>query len=579
MAPRVPTKRKIALERVPSPAQSTPEALQHDENVPVFDHTQRLGDWDTSDDEYHIIQKRRRLNDRRRRFVYKPDDPAVMMRGGLNSVNADDDLNDVPGIHIEDSRRAREERRAAKATWDAKDAARNKKRLSDVVKHAAEIAKSFGQKKVRTSLAQDEESSDQSKVSTDASRNTNSTVNTSRTSHEDASFPGDSLLDQTVSTASPESIRRPASALKSRINGTPATEASVLNLSMFKRRTRQPSMVRMVKERQSMLNSTNVGFDNDSLSDLNDSFEFNPDGESTPLHIRSNLDTHSRILTTEEVLVPSTIPPVTAISEAEGAREDSSQIDSENAIDQDEDETELPTATAEPQLHSTPPMGDADDPISVSSTMAEPLSSSPLKQIDTNNHRIPSSPPAHIKRKRNAAVYTENLKSMMPKRRQTVRPSDPEDEFAMAVDGDEDELSFVPYRARTGRSKTPGRTNAKNVSDKRNKTFHHKKVSSISGSQVSKTYGRKRVRQTTTPPTDASDVEDDDFADYASGTKATGKSTNKKEKTTSTQFSKSKQGKTLANKFANIDAFEMEFEEIAPPEKPDTGRSSSPQYR
>ena len=80
-----------------------------------------------------------------------------------------------------------------------------------------------------------------------------------------------------------ESLAQPQSALKA--VGTPAIETSVLALTKFKRRARQPSMISLVQQ------STDLGdLDEFELDDFDD---FDPENESTPLNLTKSKDTAS----------------------------------------------------------------------------------------------------------------------------------------------------------------------------------------------------------------------------------------------------------------------------------------------
>ncbi|PSN69216.1 hypothetical protein BS50DRAFT_609363 [Corynespora cassiicola Philippines] len=105
---------------------------------------------------------------------------------------------------------------------------------------------------------------------------TESSVHEAMEQEDDSTGFGDNLLTFTsLDSNSPAHGTRPPSAIK--VGATPAHESSILALTKFKRRPRQPSLLRMVHQ------TTDVE-DNDLDVDIHDFDDFHPDDESTPLH-------------------------------------------------------------------------------------------------------------------------------------------------------------------------------------------------------------------------------------------------------------------------------------------------------
>jgi len=225
----------------------------------------------------------------------------------------------------------------------------------------------------------------------------------------------------------------PASAL--RVRSTPAAEASILALANFKRRPRQPSIIRQVQ----LASETGDRYDFDDLE---------PEDESTPLHLnkrrtRSSLNSQhensaapatssSRKRKFSEVQVAATQPsPLLASSPPPSPRPASTPGLSRSSS------PALPSRAA--ALPARPP----------SPTLADPLSSSSAApSIRASKRRRPSRAPAAAAaaappktrlaaKARAAAVSTAALQSLLPKprRRGRARAASP---FAVPSDGDGD---------------------------------------------------------------------------------------------------------------------------------------------
>jgi len=231
--------------------------------------------------------------------------------------------------------------------------------------------------------------------------------------------------------------KAPASAL--RVRSTPAAEASILALANFKRRPRQPSIIRQVQ----LASETGDRYDFDDLE---------PEDESTPLHLnkrrtRSSLNlqheksaapatSSSRKRKFSEVQVPATQrSPLLASSPPPSPRHASSRGLSSSPT--------LPS-----RQHGLPPRP-------ASPTLADPLSSSSAAPADdvpsarASKRRRPSHAPhaapktrLAAKTRASAAVSTAALQSLLPKPRRgrAARRAAP---FDVPSDGDDDEPDDV----------------------------------------------------------------------------------------------------------------------------------------
>ncbi|EAT80061.2 hypothetical protein SNOG_12763 [Parastagonospora nodorum SN15] len=103
---------------------------------------------------------------------------------------------------------------------------------------------------------------------------------------EEAAQEGDTsgfgdLTFSSFGSESPLHGTRPPSAMK--VGATPAHEASILALTNFKRRARQPSLLRMVQQTTDVEDNDQSGLDDTDNFDFDD---FLPHAESTPLNVR-----------------------------------------------------------------------------------------------------------------------------------------------------------------------------------------------------------------------------------------------------------------------------------------------------
>lgn len=420
--------------------------------------------------------------------------------------------------------------------------------------------------------------------------------------------PALSEVDSLYASPSPVRTTNPQSTLKAQ--GTPAIDTSILALANFKRRPRQPSILRMVQQTS------------DNEEDFDD---FNPDDESTPLNLHKNVDqegggkgtgrrsstsihtsgSRKRKLSSPDIQVPRSSPPaMPSPTEGRGGSISPSEPSS------------LPEHIAETQE------GDIreeqqQDPEIWSETMAPPKSSSPLPNSpimtkackshgekkgrqtssrktrqaqDEDNEGSEDSVGSDaesvtVTRHRKAAprkpsrppnLLTAKLQSLLPRRRYHARngaidqfdiPSSDDIETSMPT-SDEDELQFPASRRTTAARKTDSaRTPVKKGSREAKKTISQtsaKKATPVKTIQaakgVTRTYGNRRVV--------SSDKENESTFIHHELSEEDDEPTE-----VTINHVKSAELAAAAKKFAEVDQWEMEFESV------DIGGESSSPWR
>jgi hypothetical protein len=376
---------------------------------------------------------------------------------------------------------------------------------------------------------------------------------------EDSSGFGDNLLSFTsLDSDSPAHGTRPPSAMK--VGATPAHETSILALTNFKRRPRQPSLLRMVHQ------TTDIE-DND-LDDLGDLEDFHPDAESTPLHAQKSApvsggnDSAVNLSSSGSRGTKRKLSPVVQVPRSSPPYES----DPDMAV------SRSPSPSLPDVIHSTEEAhedqnGGDDDPEILSQTLAPPMSSS-----DYNIDPIedPAESPARLRRrnrrgrsaqaddrddsegeetepakkakgrpkaKKNQGISTAKLQSLLPRRRRNVPREDDEDE--MAFDSDQDELALPPRRQTAARRKPPTPKPAKKASRTAKKT--------LVVPRNTRTYGRRGSSDKEND--EAHEEEEGDFEEGSTIEVATKKP--------------SKALEAIAKQFEDIDAFEMDFESVS----------------
>lgn len=405
-----------------------------------------------------------------------------------------------------------------------------------------------------------------------------------------------------------QSIQYPHSALKAQ--GTPAVETSVLALTNFKRRPRQGSIIRMVQQTSELGDPeapSDVDVEDDpilrGLENTLDNFEdFNPENESTPLHLR-NRETDARAdeprtsssrkrkhaQSDEEIQVPQSSPPIPS---SPPARHQSLSHSSPSASlpevvesTQNSPEVDIYSETMAPPQSSSAPASPVQSPIR---TDKRPKLSG---QHDDENDDVGSPSPDQAKkrksRKKAPAISTAALQSLLPKPRRKARgarhsddydipSSDDDNDTALTLqDSDDDELAQLKTRRRA--TKTPMRKVSGNrkkavktvspASTRKKRASAKAKGKEAGGLKVKKTYSRAAVEKENDGSAGISSDHDSEDAEIVNGgQKPTGSLVLSK-------VAKAKELQEAKKKFAEVDKFEMEFESV------DLGGGSSSPWR
>ncbi|ORY03664.1 hypothetical protein BCR34DRAFT_605153 [Clohesyomyces aquaticus] len=414
----------------------------------------------------------------------------------------------------------------------------------------------------------------------------------------------DSLTDTmftfgSFGSESPAHGTRPPSAMK--ILGTPAHETSVLALKNFKRRPRQPSLLRMV-------NQTTDVEDND-LDDLDDLDDFNPDAESTALNLEEPLSANEhpnnsdlyasasssgsrgrkRKLSSPVVQVPRSSPPFDPPSGADVANSRSASpslpediVESCETVPQTQEEAdpEIMSETMAPPRSSSPPADEIfDSPVKPRQqgkrreTKKKPQYSVDPDSDDDVEPEQPVKSKARQKPKAQS-ISTAKLQSLLPRRRTRVAQGYDEfdirssDEADMApVDSDQDELQLSPRRlASTSKRPVQAKATKKSIRTTKKSTMTAAK-STMTAAKSTTMAAEKGRRNTRTYGRTSSDKENErtfgqqdtcgDVEDITETTINVPKS----------------QLSAIAKQFEEVDAWEMDFESV------DVGGASSSPWR
>lgn len=356
-----------------------------------------------------------------------------------------------------------------------------------------------------------------------------------------------------------------------KIGATPGHEASILALTNFKRRARQPSLLRMVQQTTDVEDNDDSGLDDTDNSEFDD---FLPQGESTPLNVRKTMpedetrnDSGTHVSSSGSRGVKRKLSPVVQVPRSPPPYDPPSGADVESARSPSPSLPEV-VSSREAVIEQT-----QDDPEPLSDTLAPPMSSSPVREVSapvqtpaqtrTRGRGRPSKKapqyeesdaeetetPAKAKRKAKAkaqqSISTAQLKNLLPRRRN--RNLRDRDEFdldsseATPVDSDQDELQMPQPR---GRQRTAaGKLASPKVTKK---SARGKKAVKA---KPTKTYSRRI----------SSDKENEAGTDDA------------EEQTEASIVEHSEKLAAIRKKFEEVDQFELEFETVE-----DVTTSSSP---
>lgn len=373
---------------------------------------------------------------------------------------------------------------------------------------------------------------------------------------EDESIGYGDLSFSSFGSESPAHGTRPPSAIK--VGATPAHEASILALTNFKRRPRQPSLLRMVQQ------TTDVEDNDQSGPDDTDNFDFDdflPEAESTPLNVRRNApedearnDSGAQIPSSGSRGVKRKLSPVVQVPRSSPPVEIPSRVD----------ESELSRSPSLPEILPTreetfKQTQDNSEPLS--ETYAPPMSSSPIRKVsrpvqsptqtrtrqrrnqrktpmydesDAEETETPAKTKRNAKSKAQQSISTAQLKSLLPRRRNRNLDRDEfdiESSEATPIDSDQDELQMPQPRRRQPTQKATKKGRGKKAAPR-----------------VSRTYSR-RV---------SSDKENDHNAEAI------------EEPTEASILEHSSKLAAIRKKFEEVDAFELDFETV------DATTSSSP---
>ncbi|KAJ4370900.1 hypothetical protein N0V86_008594 [Didymella sp. IMI 355093] len=389
----------------------------------------------------------------------------------------------------------------------------------------------------------------------------------------DTSGYGD-LTFSSLNSESPAHGTRPPSAVK--VGATPAHETSILALTNFKRRARQPSLLRMVQQTTDVEDNDESGLSNTDNFDFDD---FLPQDESTPVnkqrtaiekegandsgaHLSSSGSRGRKRKSTPVVQVPRSSPPFDPPSGAdveEPLRSPSPSLPDalpsrEEVVAQTQDDSEILSQTLAPPKSSSPVREATPPQTSPQQTRARRRGRAAKQTTYNEDSAEETETPA--KQKRNAkakaqpGMSTAQLKGLLPRRRNRVRAQDEYDltssEAVTQFDSDQDELSMPARRARqrpgAGKLASPKATK-KTARGKKTTTF------TKTANRASRTYSRRI----------SSDKENDAAAEEG-------------EEAERSAVEVSDKLAAIRKKFEEIDDFELEFATV------DTVTSSSP-YR
>lgn len=398
----------------------------------------------------------------------------------------------------------------------------------------------------------------------------------SHKAHEEGDTSGfGDLTFSSLNSESPAHGTRPPSAVK--VGATPAHETSILALTNFKRRARQPSLLRMVQQ------TTDVEDNDESGLSTTDNFDFDdflPQDESTPVnkqrtttekegandsgaHLSSSGSRGRKRKLTPVVQVPRSSPPFDPPSGAdveESLRSPSPSLPDvlpsrEEVVEQTQDDPDILSQTLAPPKSSSPVEEVTQPPTSPQQTRVRRRGRAGKQMTYNEDSAEETETPA--KQKRNAkakaqpGISTAQLKGLLPRRRNRVRAQDEYDltssEDATQFDSDQDELSMPARRTRqrpgAGKLASPKATK---------KTARGRKAatSTKAANKASRTYSRRI----------SSDKENDAAAE------------DDEETTEPSAIEVSDKLAAIRKKFEEIDDFELEFATV------DTVTSSSP-YR
>ena len=382
------------------------------------------------------------------------------------------------------------------------------------------------------------------------------------------------------------------------VQATPRRAPSVLEASKFKRRPRQPSLLRQIQAQ------TNLQSEDDE-EDLDD---FQPHDESTPfLQPRAQSD-----------LYISSSPPIVQSAQSSSSRKRkytspdvhvpmSQPVGTVLASSPSRSLTPAPESDEQEKVHSTPSLNsnpnpepslpflprqptDSSFPAPDGDTLAPPLSSSPVpsprpktaksKIIRRNSPSSPSPPPSLQPAASRAPkpLSTASLQNLLPRRRLRLNPSHHDEAFDLpdnsdleidmsGLGEDEDELNVhanvrVKGRHRNPRPDTGAWATGKGKRKKKPQSPRKDKQKDNTTSR--KTYSHQKAQATVASDDDhenenPEEEDDDSNLALASTTRAKAGRGGAKPGQNNTTTSELKR---LANKFREVDEWKLDIEDV-----------------
>lgn len=383
------------------------------------------------------------------------------------------------------------------------------------------------------------------------------------------------LTFSSLNSESPAHGTRPPSAVK--VGATPAHETSILALTNFKRRARQPSLLRMVQQTTDAEDNDESGLSNTDNFDFDD---FVPQDESTPLnkqritteikgandsgaHLSSSGSRGRKRKLTPVVQVPRSSPPYDPPSGAdvESVRSPSPSLPDilpsrEEVVERTQDDEEILSQTLAPPKSSSPVREASPSRTSPQQTRARRRGRAGRQKTyneesDAEETETPARQKRNTKTKAQQGISTAQLKGLLPRRRNRIRAHDEYDITssgdATQFDSDQDELQ-MPFR-RARQRPVAGKAASPSVA----KTTARGKKATASAKAAAKT-SRTYSRRISSDKENNATAEDADSTPERSAVEISDKLA------------------AIRKKFEQIDNFELEFATV------DTVTSSSP-YR
>lgn len=478
-----PKRTKLNSARNANPPQPAPVVARNSSNLGYIPHA------DISDDSDGLVFKSKRVL-RRKRYPWMPEpepqlDEDLTMTGGLPIESDAEPHGSVP--------RSRSPSKGASLSRGGASPRKNK----------SDAARTTPQSRPRPTSPQAQQ------VSATPAKSPN-VCNID-------DYTEDYSLTSINSKSSPPPIH-PSSALRK--HATPAIETTILSLANFKRRQRQPSILRMVHQATDVEDN-----DLDDTGDLTfgdlDVDDFNPDDESTPLQLHRKFEqekdnsrlpgssscassgSRKRKLKSPDMGPPRSSPPYNPPSGSDLERSRASSPLPEAVAES----REYPTVAKDPvqaqlldEINASPrsssPGSSSDEGIDIRPARRSMKAQRDEEDADAEPDLVKKRPTrAKAKQKPNEfTLSTAKLQAMLPRRKTRLRTTDTPDsdeESEPAVDSDQDELQRPPSRRAPAAAK---RAIAKTNNKKKKAPPKPKKaapaVPSKGGPRGSRTYGR-----------------------------------------------------------------------------------------